>query len=212
MSSNLRVCKSIALYCSRLRNSLASSSALAYSRVPARGTRRGWCLKARLRGLACASSPANCSRGFATRSIDSPTLSPLFFSVICLFFVSCASNVFVPLNDPANTVPPEERIVSPNFQKLVALLKGLGYDGVGLQYESVETQNLLYTVFMDPKTHDREIQLVYTGAALSYDPRYKSLTIGGSRELPALINFIQKIPARAIAVKPGNGNGANATK
>lgn len=130
-------------------------------------------------------------------------LSPLFLSALCALFVSCASQIFVPLKDPANTVPPEERLVSPNFQKLVSLLKGLGYDGVGLQYESVETQNLLYALFSDPKTHDREIQLVYTGAALAYDPRYKSLTIGGSRELAVLINFIQKsVPSRSVTLKP----------
>ena len=129
-------------------------------------------------------------------------LSPLFLSALCVLFVSCASQIFVPLNDPANSVPPEERLVSPNFQKLVSLLKELGYDGVGLQYESVETQNMLYALFSDPKTHDREIQLIYTGAALAYDPRYKSLTIGGSRELPTLLNFIQKIPPRSVAAKP----------
>ena len=130
-------------------------------------------------------------------------LSPLFLSALCVLFVSCASQIFVPLNDPANSVPPEERLVSPNFQKLSALLKSLGYDGVGLQYEAVETQNLLYSLFSDPSTHNREIQLIYTGAALAYDPRYKSLTVGGTKELPALINYIQKnVPARPIAAKP----------
>lgn len=116
--------------------------------------------------------------------------------------MSCSSqsDVLSPVDNPAQNLPPEETLNSPTFQKLSTTLKGLGYEGVGLQYESSKTQELIATVFADPKTHQREIQLIYTGLALSYDPRYKSLTIGAGVEASGIIQFITKnIPARAAA-------------
>lgn len=123
----------------------------------------------------------------------------LNLSVFSVILVSCASSsdVLTPVIDPKENLPPEETLNSPSFQKLATHLKGLGYDGVGLQYESVEVHELLYKVFSDPKTHNKQLGMIYTGVTNAYDPRYKSLTVGGSRDPQAIINFIAKsVPNR----------------
>jgi hypothetical protein len=114
---------------------------------------------------------------------------------------ACASSPDI--NESSNSmlqnVPPEERLISPNFTQLQEQLSSLGYEGVGLQFESLETQSLLMGVFSDLRTHRREIRLVYTGLSMSYDSRHKSLTVGGTSSQEAVIKFIvEKVPQKAL--------------
>ncbi len=86
---------------------------------------------------------------------------------------------------------------SPTLEKLLLLLKSHGYDGIGLEYESEATLELLQRVFSDPKATKRRIKLIYTGLAMSYDALHYSLTIGGSTDVNAILAFIQKnVPSR----------------
>lgn len=88
---------------------------------------------------------------------------------------------------------------SPVFQELSATLARLGYQGVGLQYESEGSLQLLKTVFSDPRAAGRKVKLVYTGLHMSYDPKYQSLTIGGSADAGAILDYIsKKVPAATV--------------
>jgi hypothetical protein len=86
---------------------------------------------------------------------------------------------------------------NPTLEKLLALLKTRGYDGIGLEYEAEATLDLLHRVFTDPKTSNRKIKLVYTGLAMSYDALHQSLTVGGTNDINQILGFIQKhVPAK----------------
>src|SRR5271167_573258 len=53
----------------------------------------------------------------------------------------------------AETPPPPS---NPTLEKLLALLKTKGYDGIGLEYENQPTLELLTRVFSDAKTSNRK--------------------------------------------------------
>ncbi len=96
------------------------------------------------------------------------------------------------------TKPETSGSVDPGYKRLIQLLQSLGYEGVGLQYESPATLDLLYRVFSDSRASNRQLKLVYTGINLSYDSRYMSLTVGGSSDLNVILAFIQKnVPAKS---------------
>ncbi|MCB0403983.1 MAG: hypothetical protein KDD51_04305 [Bdellovibrionales bacterium] len=85
-----------------------------------------------------------------------------------------------------------ESLNSPEFQQLSAKLDALGYQGVGLSFETPEVQKMLTQVFSDPRLVGRKIRLLYTGLAMSYDPKQASLTIGGSMKPAVIVDYIQK--------------------
>jgi len=114
--------------------------------------------------------------------------------------VGCASSgglegagVLEPV-DPAATETPSA--VSPGLAKLLDKLQSLGYEGIGLTYESDATLELLYTVFSDPLAMNRQVRAVYTGLANAYDAKAQSLTIGGASNEKAILAFIKKIPLK----------------
>lgn len=83
---------------------------------------------------------------------------------------------------------------STEFVQLEQLLTGLGYKAVGLEYEDPSTLQVFTTVFSNPLTHGRSINLVYTGQSMAYDPEQKSLTVG-STDPATIVGFItRKVP------------------
>jgi hypothetical protein len=89
---------------------------------------------------------------------------------------------------------------SPLLSQLLSTLKPLGYDGIGLEFESDTTLELLNRIFESPRAAGRRIKLMYTGLALSYDPKHESLTVGGTSDLEAILKYIEKnVPARPAA-------------
>ena len=91
-----------------------------------------------------------------------------------------------------------ETAANPAAQKARQLLEESGYSGVGLEYENDNTLQFLTQIFSDARTRNRQIKLVYTGLNLSYDSRYQSLTVGGTRNADAVIAYIIKnIPLRS---------------
>ncbi|MEZ4749944.1 MAG: hypothetical protein R3B54_04765 [Bdellovibrionota bacterium] len=95
-----------------------------------------------------------------------------------------------------------ESLNSPEFTELSSTLSALGYQGVGLRYETPSVQKMLKEVFSDPRVAGRNIKLLYTGLALSYDRKQGSLTIGGTMEPTAIITYIQKnVPKLAAKAK-----------
>lgn len=94
---------------------------------------------------------------------------------------------------PASAETPAAAVAtSPHYEKLMALLTSLGYEGVGLQFESDEVLALLVDVFSQPKAKNRQLKMVYTGYDMSYDAAAKSLTIGKLKSSAEIISFLQK--------------------
>lgn len=86
---------------------------------------------------------------------------------------------------------------SASLTALLATLKGLGYDGVGLEYESDSTLDFLNKLFQSPRVANRKIKLTYTGLALSYDAKHESLTVGGTTDVEYILKYIEKtVPVR----------------
>lgn len=90
---------------------------------------------------------------------------------------------------PAPTAPP---VVSETYEKLKALLTTRGYEGIGLEFENETMWELLFKTFSDPKTANRQLKAIYTGASNSYDPKAQSLTIGKSTNPIEILSFIRK--------------------
>ena len=105
------------------------------------------------------------------------------------------SDVLQPVESTTpNTVP---SVQSPTFIRLQEALQKQGYEGVGLTYETEESLALLYRIFSDPRSENRQIRLVYTGLQMAYDKQHESLTIGQNLALEAIVTFIVKnIPLR----------------
>lgn len=105
-----------------------------------------------------------------------------------------ASDVLTPVDAPQPTPVPEktERPPSPAYEKLRRLLESQGYTGVGLQYESNASLELLYKVFSNPAAKNLKLKLVYTGLQMSFDPVQQSLTIGGAKDAKSILRFIRK--------------------
>ena len=86
---------------------------------------------------------------------------------------------------------------APGYEKVMNLLAGLGYQGIGLEHEDKETLEFLEQVFTSSQTHERDMERVYTGLKLSYDAEQKSLTLGEGSGIEQTLQFIQKnIPKR----------------
>lgn len=100
--------------------------------------------------------------------------------------------------EPIDEKSPEAVVTpSPGYDRVMSLLAGLGYQGIGLEHEEKETLEFLEQVFLSSQSQDREIERVYTGLKLSYDAEQKSLTLGEDRSLTKTLQFIQKtIPKR----------------
>lgn len=91
----------------------------------------------------------------------------------------------------------EARAVNPAFGKLNAKLTELGYEGVGLEYESTAVLELLTGVFSSPDIKHRKIKRVYTGGGLEYDGPAEAITIGGTTNKAKILTFIKKkVPKR----------------
>lgn len=98
---------------------------------------------------------------------------------------------------------PIQNGVAPAFQKLQEKLSQLGYEGIGLDYETEETLALLLRVFSDPALVNRRIKGVYTGGAMDYDPAPESLTISNTNDFKTIIAFIKKkVPSNLVTKTP----------
>ncbi len=126
------------------------------------------------------------SKKFLTRT--------LVLSVSLVFLFSCASrsSVLTQVNNEAELNQTPEAQESPAYNELKQILDKSGYQGVGLKFEADATLQLLTRVFSNPSTENRQIQLVYTGGAMLYDSQYKSLTVGGLKDVNAIVAYIQK--------------------
>lgn len=90
-----------------------------------------------------------------------------------------------------------QKAADPEQIKLTQTLSKLGYEGVGLEFESKKTLNLLERVFEDERTWNRNLKRVYTGLYMNYDKKYQSLTVGGTSDPAQIVNFIaENIPQR----------------
>ena len=105
--------------------------------------------------------------------------------------------------DAPETTPTTAPAQGPSYQSLMDGLTSLGYEGMGLQFESEQTLMMLEQVFSDPALAGRKIRLVYTGLEMSYDPQYESITVGGLTRPVDIVNYVKKkIPLRdAIPAK-----------
>ncbi|MCB0417256.1 MAG: hypothetical protein H6617_09400 [Bdellovibrionaceae bacterium] len=119
--------------------------------------------------------------------------STLIFVSVLLWLAACSSSgdLLEKWSEEGQS-PEAESLNSPEFQELSAALSKLGYQGVGLRYETPSVQKMLTQVFSDPKVAGRNIKLLYTGLALSYDAKQGSLTIGGTMEPMVIVEYIQK--------------------
>ena len=110
-----------------------------------------------------------------------------------------------PILEPADAddaTAPLESPVPAAFEALRAKLSSLGYEGVGLEHETVETIEKLVFVFSDAAAANRRIKVVYTGAANDYDAKIESVTLNGALESQALIAFLKKkVPLKGAAPK-----------
>lgn len=83
---------------------------------------------------------------------------------------------------------------SPEFVALEEVLSGLGYRGIGLEYEEAATLQVLRQAFQDPGVKGRKIGLVYTGLHMAYDVKQEALTVG-SMDPQVIVRFItSKVP------------------
>lgn len=122
-------------------------------------------------------------------------------TVLFTFFVGCASTspehpseVLEPVEDKNSFA---QEAMNPAYLQLAQVLKSLGYEPIGIQYETQPVIEVLNKVFLDPRTHNRVIALLYTGLQMSYDKSAQSLTIGGTSNISAIVAYIQKnVPLR----------------
>jgi hypothetical protein len=103
------------------------------------------------------------------------------------------SPVLTPVETESEEALSQKRsVVNPKFHEVMQLLQALGYEGLGLEYETEEVYDLLIRVFRDPLVANRQLRLVYTGLQMSYDKKHQSLTIGGLRDPIQVLVYIQK--------------------
>lgn len=128
-------------------------------------------------------------------------MGKIFLAFALVWFTGCAStetggtDVLEPL-DPAAAEAPTPT-PSPLLSNLLEKLRALGYEGIGMTYESDPTLELLGKVFSDPVAANRQIRAVYTGATTTYEAKTQSLTVGGTSNAPAILAFIKKkVPLR----------------
>ena len=86
----------------------------------------------------------------------------------------------------------EESKANPLVTNVSEKLKGLGYEALGLSFETDDTLLLLGNVFDSPIAQNRKIKIIYTGLVMSYDAKHQSLTISNSKNLASILSFIEK--------------------
>lgn len=133
------------------------------------------------------------------------------FSVISLVFLltHCSSapepvqeqpkipGVLGEVDNKPGGIPSSGTSENPLVANISEKLRSLGYEALGLQFENDETLLLLGNVFDSSISRDRQIKIIYTGLSMSYDSKHQSLTIGGTKNLTSILNFIDKnIPKR----------------
>lgn len=118
--------------------------------------------------------------------------------ILILFLVlgSCAAPpkhkaypVLEPMDPPGQVA---EVVVNPRYEKLVHLLHSLGYEPVGMQFETDANLDLLYQIFSNSVAQQRKIKLVYTGLQMAYDKIAESLTVGGTTNIANILAYIQR--------------------
>ena len=142
-------------------------------------------------------------------SVKRPQLKTVLLSSLVLMGLShCASQPTSPtqskISDILEEIRPEEGSTNqvrvsdnPLVIHISAKLQSLGYEALGLQFETDGTLLLLGKIFDSPVSHERQIRIIYTGLAMSYDSKHQSLTIGESKDLGSILIFIDKnIPKR----------------
>jgi len=96
----------------------------------------------------------------------------------------------------------EKKGANPLVSNINEKLNSLGYEALGLSFESDETLLLLGSVFDSPITHNRQIKIIYTGLMMSYDEKHQSLTINTSKNLASILSFIDKNVPKQIEEAP----------
>lgn len=129
----------------------------------------------------------------------------VFLSVILSFFVTgCASQDVPPdvVQEVAVTETPSPTptpVANPIYEKLKSILSAQGYEGIGLEFENDTMLTMLVETFSDPKTSNRQLKTIYTGAKNSYDTKAQSLTIGKSTNAKEILAFIRKsVPLKRV--------------
>jgi hypothetical protein len=112
------------------------------------------------------------------------------------------SKVLEEVNENSPTTEAPDSKTNPLLSNISETLKGLGYEALGLSFESDETLLLLGKVFDSPLTHDRKIRIIYTGLQMDYDAKHQSLTINGEKDLATILSFIDKNVPKQIPDPP----------
>lgn len=135
------------------------------------------------------------------------TALSLFFWGGCASSPDSPSSVLEPVTETESAPPAEETLVPKPSERLLEQLRALGYQGLGLEYEDPSTIALLEKVFAAPEAQGLDLRLVYTGMRMQYDATQKSVTIGGTNSVAAILAFLKKsVPKRpAGAVPPPAG-------
>ncbi len=128
----------------------------------------------------------------------------------CMLIAACSSQPVVDETKPPPKIVPKNNVLEevnesdsgktalmettqdPTYAQLMQLLSSLGYEGVGLQFESQDRLNLLIQVFSNPKAAYRNLRLVYTGTQWNYDLKHQSLTVGEGKDAAQVVQFIEK--------------------
>jgi hypothetical protein len=118
--------------------------------------------------------------------------------MMMLLFLLLGCSSVSPILEPVESEAPQvETPRAPSFDKVMQLLQGLGYEGVGLELEDENTLQFVFSVFSNEKAQKRKIRFVYTGLQLSFDKEQSSLTLGENTNLKQTLRFIEKnIPFR----------------
>lgn len=111
--------------------------------------------------------------------------------------VSAAARISPVLEEQPAASEASKSVASARYVNLKRLLENLGYQPVGLEIEKDSTLEFLYRVFSHPDLTQRRVRRVYAGAAMEYDPKSQSFTVGGPQELTSVQSFVRKhVPAQ----------------
>lgn len=125
-----------------------------------------------------------------------------------ILVISCAAPpkhkaypVLEPMDPPGP--PDKSEVARPNYDRLEAMLLGMGYEPVGMQFETDANLDLITQVFSSPIAQRRKIKLVYTGLQMAYDKAAESFTIGGLTNVTSILTYIQRnVPVNPNPVVP----------
>lgn len=119
----------------------------------------------------------------------------LIFLVRCAGAGDAPSSVLEPVTED-DAAPPAAVEAPPPAPKpadrLLEKLRALGYKGLGMEFEDPSTLTFLEKVFDTPEAKSLDVKHVYTGMRMEYDGVQKSLTLGGTRDIKAVLNFLKK--------------------